>query len=93
MLEFISYDGKYPNLCSGRLTFKVDGKEYCIKYILSSGGCLYQDPEEGLTTKQGPWSIDTWNIEEEYPELLPLVDDLAKMVNEHVPQGCCGGCI
>lgn len=27
-IEFISYTGKYPNLCSGVLTVKIDGKKY-----------------------------------------------------------------
>ena len=26
-IEFVSYDGAYPNLCSGKLTVKIDGKE------------------------------------------------------------------
>jgi hypothetical protein len=26
-IEFVSYNGKYPNLCSGKLTVKIDGKE------------------------------------------------------------------
>ena len=27
-VKFISYTGKYPNLCSGILTLEIDGKEY-----------------------------------------------------------------
>ena len=27
-IEIVSYDGRYPNLCFGRLKLKVDGKEY-----------------------------------------------------------------
>ena len=27
-IKFISYSGKYPNLCSGVLTVEIDGKEY-----------------------------------------------------------------
>ena len=27
-IEFVSYTGAYPNLCSGILTMKVNGKEY-----------------------------------------------------------------
>lgn len=27
-VKFISYTGKYPNLCSGVLTLEIDGKEY-----------------------------------------------------------------
>ena len=28
MIKFVSYTGKYPNLCSGVLTVEIDGKEY-----------------------------------------------------------------
>ena len=35
MIEFISYDGEYPNLCSGLLLVSIDG----VKYAL----CLYMD--------------------------------------------------
>ena len=27
-IKFISYTGKWPNLCSGVLTVEIDGKEY-----------------------------------------------------------------
>ena len=27
-VKFVSYTGKYPNLCSGVLTLEIDGKEY-----------------------------------------------------------------
>lgn len=27
-IEFVSYTGKYPNLCRGVLTVKINGKEY-----------------------------------------------------------------
>lgn len=26
-VEFVSYTGKYPNLCNGTLTLRIDGKE------------------------------------------------------------------
>lgn len=28
VVEFVSYTGKYPNLCSGVLTLKINGKTY-----------------------------------------------------------------
>ena len=28
MIKFVSYTGKYPNLCSGVFTVEIDGKEY-----------------------------------------------------------------
>ena len=26
-VKFISYDGKYPNLCRGKLTLEIDGEK------------------------------------------------------------------
>ena len=38
MVEFISYDGKYPRLCGGTLVVRVNCKEYQLKSVLKSGG-------------------------------------------------------
>jgi hypothetical protein len=35
-IEFVSYDGAYPNLCSGKLTVKIDGKEVSFGYATKS---------------------------------------------------------
>ncbi len=40
MVEFVSYDGKYPCLCMGTLAIKVDGKEYRFNHAMISGGCI-----------------------------------------------------
>ena len=38
-LSFISYDGGYPNLCSGTLVMKLGRKKITFpEYCLSSGG-------------------------------------------------------
>ena len=38
-LKFISYDGEYPNLCSGTLILNLNGKDVVFpNYCLSSGG-------------------------------------------------------
>ena len=41
-IEFVSYNGAYPNLCSGKLTVKIDGKEVSF----------------GQTTKFWSWEKD-----------------------------------
>ena len=45
-VEFVSYDGKWPNLCSGKLVLSIDGvtvefPEYCM----NSGGSVWFDEE------------------------------------------------
>ena len=32
-LKFISYDGNYPNLCSGTLIMELDGQEITREYL------------------------------------------------------------
>ena len=41
-IEFVSYDGRYPNLCRGTLIMKIDGIE--IEFNgLESGGKVSMD--------------------------------------------------
>ena len=91
MVEFISYDGKWPNLCSGVLTIKVNGTLYELENVMVSGGCIMGGPHTDwdMRTEQGPWTVDL----EEYPELKPYEKEIAMVVNDNVPYGCCGGCI
>jgi hypothetical protein len=35
-IEFISYNGAYPNLCSGKLVVKIDGKEVSFGFTTPS---------------------------------------------------------
>jgi len=37
-IEFVSYDGKWPCLCMGTLTLKIEGKKVQMKGGLCSGG-------------------------------------------------------
>ena len=91
MVEFISYDGKWPCLCFGTLTIKVNGKTYAFKNAMISGGCVCGGPSTDwdMWSEQGPWEIDL----REHPELEPYKDEITKVVNENVEWGCCGGCI
>lgn len=93
-IEFVSYSGKYPNLCSGWLTLKVDGKEW-RKYVnLFSGGEAYVDNGREFI-EQGPWDLTGYD----YDYLVndgftdEEIDVIICLLNEHVEFGCCGGCI
>lgn len=89
-LQFVSYDGDYPNLCSGTLVLKLDGKDIKFpKYCLSSGGSVSFTEDWDEVVTQGEWTID------EFPKDFPeeLKSKAEDLVNENVPQGCCGGCV
>lgn len=89
MVEFISYDGEWPNLCRGTLVIKVDEKTYSFSNAMISGGRIMSDEDWDMWAEEGDWEIDL----EEHPELEPYKEEITRVVNENVPQGCCGGCI
>lgn len=89
-LKFVSYDGSYPNLCSGNLVMELDGKEVRFpKYCLGSGGSVWFDEDWDEHVETGEWTIS------EYPDGFPaeLKDYATQLVNDNVEHGCCGGCI
>ena len=89
MVKFISYDGKYPCLCSGTLKIEVDGKVYEFYRILRSGGFVSFANGWGEVA-YGKWSI----FEAKLPkELKSLVEEITECVNSNVSKGCCGGCL
>lgn len=89
MVEFISYNGKWPCLCMGTLTIKVDGKTYWLKHAMVSGGGICRNEEWDMWTEEGDWEVNL----DEYPELVPYKEEITRIVNENVEHGCCGGCI
>ena len=46
-VKFISYDGRFPNLCGGVLVLEIDGKEYKFGHNYSN---FRTDPSTGLLT-------------------------------------------
>lgn len=89
-VEFIKYDGRWPYLCKGILSIKVNGKPYYLKNVLLSGGCIITD-DDGISKypEQREWSV----LLDSYPELKPYEQEITDCVNENVEFGCCGGCI
>lgn len=102
MVKFISYDGEYPNLCSGILTLEIDGKvvtfgntfkgtDYCAFW--RSGGCC---GFRGGNYSDSYIETDEWQFDdvEYFPEeCLEYYDEIKRLFNSNVPYGCCGGCI
>ena len=45
MVEFVSYDGKYPCLCMGTLVIKVNEENYSLEDAMISGGSICRDED------------------------------------------------
>lgn len=98
MIKFISYTGKYPALCKGTLTLQIDGELVSFqpfngnisiyeKFWFTGGKISY---DEDWRWTKGPWFVDKNVLPDKYKK---YADELEVIVNKHIPQGCCGGCI
>lgn len=87
MVEFVSYDGKWPNLCGGELVLRIDGKEVNLGQCLRSGGCVWFDSDWGEYVETGAWSV---SVPKEFAQ---YANEITEIVNGNVPWGCCGGCV
>lgn len=88
MVEFVSYDGAYPNLCSGTLVLKINGEERELSHCLSSGGSVSFNEDWNECVTSGAWSV--YDLPE---DLQPYRSEIEECVNENIPYGCCGGCV
>jgi len=89
-VNFVSYDGKYPNLCSGNLILEVDGKLFKFeRHSLCSGGSVTFNDNWEERVSSGPYTVD------EFPEGFPeeAKAEALEVINNNVPHGCCGGCV
>lgn len=88
MVEFVSYDGRYPNLCSGTLILRIDGVERVMPpHCMNSGGSVTFDSDWLEHVSSGPWSVD---VPDDLADMRPEIE---ACVNANVPHGCCGGCV
>lgn len=87
-VEFVSYDGEFPNLCSGTLVLRIDGETVQMPdYCMRSGGSVWFDDEWNEHVTSGEWSVEVpaW--------LESLQNEIERVVNDNVRCGCCGGCV
>lgn len=87
MVEFVSYNGKYPNLCGGKLVLRIEGKEVNLGRCLCSGGSVWFDSDWCEHIEDGAWSV---NVPAEFAQ---YANEITAIVNANVPRGCCGGCV
>jgi hypothetical protein len=107
-VKFISYTGKYPNLCRGVLTLEIDGEEVKFGHDYSGFESWLKDGNyEGFWTSGGSCCfydshyqetrIDTgeWKIDfQSIPEKYrKYAYEIDEVFNSNVQYGCCGGCI
>lgn len=95
-VKFISYTGKYPNLCSGILTLDIDGEKAIFgydDYFSKEKVCMYEpfwssggDCRMGT---MGEWEIDYKDLPEKFRK---YADEIDRVFNQFVEWGCCGGC-
>lgn len=90
-IQFVSYDGEYPNLCSGELVLNVAGERVSADHCLTSGGGIGFDRNGYEYVDKGPWYVNLDRFSMSFSEEEQRA--ITAIVNEKVPQGCCGGCI
>jgi hypothetical protein len=100
-VSFVSYTGRYPNLCSGVLTLEIDGIEYTFgnsykkpktdfKSFWCSGGNVWFGNNWDEHVEEGEWQIDADDLPDQFRKYAQEID---RVFNENVAWGCCGGCI
>ena len=107
-IEFVSYSGKFPNLCSGELVLKINGRKRT--FGVDYGAMLSWEETRkraeknynrfwrsggGITSDYNTYS-GAWTLTDvnDLPKYLqPYADELIEIFNTNVPWGCCGGCI
>lgn len=98
VVEFISYDGKYPNLCGGRLVLGINGIPYTFGYkrndhepFWSSGGKTgFRGQYNDAYVLKDEWII---NVDVLPVEIRKYANEIIEEFNNNVPYGCCGGCL
>ena len=89
-VEFVSYDGSYPNLCAGTLVIKIDGKEWKLDRMISSGGSVSFTAGWEEVVCAGPWGLHSSDLPK---EIIEHANEILECVNDNIPYGCCGGCV
>jgi len=101
-VKFISYTGRYPNLCRGVLTLEINGKEYKFsswssgegdtfpRFWHSGGSCGFKHHYAQSFCTQDEWTIDVSKLPQELQKYASEIDEV---FNSSVQFGCCGGCL
>ena len=104
-IKFVSYTGKYPNLCSGILTLLIDGvqckfghsfwdndndNEEYPSFWSSGGNCGFHNNYSESYVNTGEWIINEEDLPKQFRKYVKEIDEV---FNSNVRNGCCGGCL
>lgn len=84
-VKFISYMGRYPNLCSGDLVLEIDGE----KVRFDGYDRFWNPPNIFDISATGEWTINVEDIPAQYRKYAAEID---QVFNANVEKGHCGGC-
>lgn len=93
-VEFVSYDGKAPNYCSGKLVLLIDGVAHSFipRHKMSKPedethhDAFWNRP---CLSEDGEWDVMCMSLPE---TLLPYAFEIDRVFNDNVDNCCCGGC-
>lgn len=106
-VEFVSYTGKYPNLCRGVLTLLIDSEEVRFGHDYSKIGSYESDGNYDSFWESGGNCGFRNNYQDSYvnsgewvinAEDIPdkyrkYAEEIDDVFNSCVDYGCCGGCL
>ena len=83
--KHVTYDAPAYALCGATWTIQYEDIIIVLDHALCSGGHVSWGKQDII--ESGPWSLHL-------PDFLePYEEQLTKLANDNIPQGCCGGCI
>ncbi len=86
-IEFLDYDttGCEWCMCNGILTLRINGGKRVFGGEGNEASFWGRPPLD----YEAPWFVFSHELPD---DLAPYVEELEKILNENLPEGCCGGC-
>lgn len=96
-VKFVSYTGKYPNLCTGILTISINGVHYSFgeeyegyKVVRRELPKFWEVDGGAYGKHHGFWIVNCEKLPEMFHEYVYEIDYI---MNTEMERPCCGGCI
>lgn len=94
-VKFVSYSGKYPNMCGGTLVLDIRGSRYSFND--RSGSVPFREKfwepagGNGGYWSHGEWAVNVALLPEELRD-YDLAAEIDRVINANMEYGHCGGC-